>query len=168
MSKSIEFDAWNAGFVRRWHTNVRMNRHTDLNCSHQNRVAILLLKFFPDCTKEELQDALTHDQGEIAFADVPYPVKRDNPELRIHGNHLEETEIERQGLYEHIVTGAKQRRAWCDLFDSYLWMLRCEPGLRKRPEWKSQIDQIVREAQEWGIADEVMDMIEAAKEFYVE
>ncbi|ANJ20734.1 hypothetical protein HYO98_gp77, partial [Dinoroseobacter phage DS-1410Ws-06] len=134
--------AWNAGFVVRWHTNVRMNNFEDRNNAHQHRVGLLLLQFFPWSSREAIIDAFTHDQGEVDFADVPYPIKRKHPIIRELGENVETESIEEQGLYQSITKSDKERRAWCDLLDSYLWMLRCVPTLRHRPEWIVQYQEM--------------------------
>jgi 5'-deoxynucleotidase YfbR-like HD superfamily hydrolase len=58
--------------------------------SHSWEVAVILLKIYPECSKELLAHALTHDSGEIHTSDIAAPVKRMKPELKVMLDELEE------------------------------------------------------------------------------
>lgn len=159
-------DSWNAGFVRRWHTSLRMVDYDDRNHSHQHRVTILLLKFWPDSSREAIIDALSHDQGEVDWADVPYPVKSKNPQLAELGESAELTSIAEQGLNVGITMEEKERRVFCDRLDSYLWMLRCCAYLRNKPEWVTQYTAMLNIAEELDVSLEFLVLVDEAVQYY--
>lgn len=159
-------DSWNAGFVRRWHTNLHMVEYNDRNHSHQHRVTILLLKLWPDSTREAIIDALVHDQGEVDWADVPYPVKAKNPELSVLGETAEVKSINDQGLLVEVTDEEKLRRVFCDRLDSYLWMLRCCAYLRFKPEWTAQYNSMEVTAGELGVRKEFIELTHEAVQYY--
>ena len=159
-------DSWNAGFVRRWHTSLRMVEYDDRNHSHQHRVTILLLKLWPDSSREAIIDALVHDQGEVDWADVPYPVKSKNPELAELGELAEVQSIQDQGLFVEVTNVEKNRRVFCDRLDSYLWMLRCCAYLRNKEEWTRQYDSMRVTAHTLGVGPEFIALVEEAVQYY--
>lgn len=63
----------NASRVVRWHTASVLHRET--LGEHHGMVAQLLLLIFPDCSKEALAYAVTHDVGELITGDIPSPTK---------------------------------------------------------------------------------------------
>jgi len=74
------FDRLRAGYCARWHA------HPDLAGSecvdaHAARVAKILLRIYPWCSKALLQAALQHDDGEMGLGDVAGPFKLTNPEI---------------------------------------------------------------------------------------
>jgi hypothetical protein len=163
--KSI-LHSWNAGFVRRFHTNIRMVDYDDRDNAHQQRVAVLLLRFWPESTRAAIIAAITHDQGEYDFADFPYPVKRKFPQLRDLAHAVEEESRDSQGFAVAISEKEQDHINFCDSLDSYLWMLRCVPSLRNDKSWQAQLNDMFLKAREFGIHDEFFDLIEEANEFY--
>lgn len=69
---SLRFIA-DSGRVVRWHAAVVNHRET--LGEHHAMVAQLVLLLFPDCSKETLAYAVTHDIGELLTGDVPSPTK---------------------------------------------------------------------------------------------
>lgn len=159
-------DSWNAGFVRRWHTSLRMVEYDDRNHSHQHRVTILLLKFWPDSSREAIINALVHDQGEVDWADVPYPVKSKNSELAELGEKAEVQSICDQGLFVEVTNEEKLRRVFCDRLDSYLWMLRCCAYLRNKPKWVTQYAAMFTIAEKLNVGFEFTTLIDEAVQYY--
>ena len=70
---------YNAGAVRRWHTNPHMAHVVDTIDGHSGRVAKLILLLHPAPSMALIRAALTHDDGEHATGDVPYPAKAAMP-----------------------------------------------------------------------------------------
>lgn len=60
--------------VRRYHQHTTLE--TDTVGKHSAGVAMFLLVLAPDCRKELLVHAITHDLGEFAVGDMPAPTKR--------------------------------------------------------------------------------------------
>lgn len=61
---------YNAGAVRRWHTNPHMAHVVDTIGSHSGRVAKLILMLHPAPSMALIRAALTHDDGEYATGDI--------------------------------------------------------------------------------------------------
>lgn len=60
------------------------------NSEHQWGVALLVAAIKPDCSKELLLAALTHDSAEIVTGDIPFTFKKIRPNcfLACHGCNL--------------------------------------------------------------------------------
>lgn len=153
--------AWRASFVRRWHSNPDLCDTVDPISGHQQRVALLLLLIYPDCSKALLAAAVTHDQGEAATGDVSYDVKNARPELRDMLADAEAQEIHRQGFRIANLTEREARiLKLCDWLDAWLWMRMRRPELETRPDWIEQRDRMICTAQNMGL-DAVWDVIHA-------
>ena len=66
--------------VERYHTMAHIKNQT--NDRHGWAVAILCQHFDPNCRKEVILAAMTHDSAELETGDNPAPVKWANPELK--------------------------------------------------------------------------------------
>ena len=66
---------YNAGAVRRWHTNPHMAHVVDTIDGHSGRVAKMILLLHPAPSMALIRAALTHDDGEYAVGDIPGPAK---------------------------------------------------------------------------------------------
>ena len=86
--------------VERFHTTGRLSRETVGH--HSCNVALLLLRLDPNCSRELLVAALTHDLAEVATGDVPATAKWDNPGL---AKELKYSEA--QWELDHDVPGAR-------------------------------------------------------------
>lgn len=76
-----------SGQLRRYHTwSVHREQTT---AEHQWQTARILLAIYPSCDRTTLIEALFHDIGEGASGDPPYPVKRDNPDLKATMDRIE-------------------------------------------------------------------------------
>jgi 5'-deoxynucleotidase YfbR-like HD superfamily hydrolase len=81
-----------AGNVRRYHTWPVLRQQT--NAEHQWNVARIVLAIWPGAPRQLIFSALFHDMGEMGTGDIPYPAKRDNPDLKAtcdaieHSQHL--------------------------------------------------------------------------------
>lgn len=131
---------WRDSFTRRWHTNPDMSHTTDFNCSHQGRVALLVLCLFPDAGLDLLRAAITHDQGEAGVGDVAFPVKKKYPDLAERLDQIETEHAQSRGLAAVELSEEDMRRLKiCDRIDAVLWMLKCNPALADTPQWRSDI-----------------------------
>jgi hypothetical protein len=143
---------WRDSFVRRWHTNPDMSHTTDFNCSHQGRVALLVLSLFPDAGIDLLRAAITHDQGEAGVGDVAFPVKQKNPNLTEQLDDMEADHIAMRGLPPIRLSAVDQRKLkLCDRLDAVLWMLKCNPTIAKKGGWQSDIAFCYSEAAALGV-----------------
>ena len=159
------YRAWQAGFVRRWHTNPHLCDTVDYDAGHQGRVTVLVLGLFPDARRELLIRAVTHDQGEIGVGDVSYLVKISNPEIRPILDKLENDEIGRQNLPQpNLMPGEQKVLKLCDWLDAWLWMAKYHPESLKDLEWMDQVVDALNLAHELGVRAKVISLMEAATE----
>lgn len=160
--------AWNAGFVRRWHTQPRLVDSDDRDSGHQHRCTILLLLLWPDSTRDAIIDSLVHDQGETDSGDLAQPAKVQYPEIAALLAEVEKRSIADQGFtYGPLSDVQKARRQFVDSLDSYLWMLRHAPSLRHRPEWVKQEHGLCSTALELDVMGEYNQLIISAEQYYI-
>lgn len=156
--------AWNASFVRRWHTHPQLCDSVDYDSGHQQRVALLMLSFWPDSSRDALVAAILHDQGEADAGDMAHPAKKRHPEIRHLLHEVEMDSISAQGFdFPELSDVEKARLSFCDLLDSYIWMLRHKPKLSKKDEWVKQLNKLFHDS--WRLCipweyDELMNSVE--------
>ncbi len=159
--------AWNAGLVRRWHTQPELCDTVDYDSGHQQRCTIMLLLFWPDATREELIDSLIHDQGECDAGDMAAPAKQKYPLIADDLWEVELASIAAQGFTMPHLRGERlRRRKFVDYMDSYVWMLRHKATMRKKPEWERQLAHLISEAEALGIGQKFTDFMTSAIKFY--
>lgn len=105
-----------AGLVKRYHEFPVSREQT--TAEHSWHLARIYLQIFGLPRAEVLAYIIHHDSGELAVGDNPFPVKRDNPDLKEIMNRLETESLERQGI---CLPGLSQEEAWrvklCDLLE---------------------------------------------------
>lgn len=79
MIVNVEEDPRHAGQVLRFHT-WPVHRQQTVG-EHSWQIARIMVTIWPECPRMLLLHAVTHDVGEMA-GDVPYPFKRNNPNLK--------------------------------------------------------------------------------------
>lgn len=87
--KNYTLDPRRAGEVLRFHT-WRVNRQQSV-AEHCWNVARVLLAIWPEAPPRMVKHALFHDIGEVVTGDLPYPVKKDNPQV---GAAMDRMEVE--------------------------------------------------------------------------
>ena len=85
-----------SGEVVRFHNHVGIDKQK--NSSHQWGVALIIQHVYPQCSKELLLAAMTHDCAEYYIGDIPSPVKWDNPELKEMLSQIEKKWEESNGV----------------------------------------------------------------------
>lgn len=130
---------WLATFVTRWHSGASAPylAHTqDRIGGHSGRMGILALHYWPDCSRDLLVACLTHDLGEYAVADVPYPAKTDY--LRGMLDDLEAEALSSMGIkFPELDITDRDRLKFLDRLDAYLWArMHCKP-LTKTKAWRA-------------------------------
>jgi 5'-deoxynucleotidase YfbR-like HD superfamily hydrolase len=70
----------NSGDVVRFHNHSGIDKQK--NSEHQWGVALVLEFIYPNCSKELLKAALTHDAHEYFTGDIPFPIKQHSQELK--------------------------------------------------------------------------------------
>jgi len=79
MIVDVEKDPRHAGQVLRYHT-WPVHRQQSVG-EHSWQIARIMVTIWPECPRMLLLHAVTHDVGEMA-GDVPYPFKKNSPELK--------------------------------------------------------------------------------------
>jgi hypothetical protein len=82
-------DPRRASQVARFHTWPCVRRQ--LIDAHSYQVLRVLLAIWPGAPRRLLLHCVTHDLGEMATGDLPFPVKRDNPDLKSTTSRLEKS-----------------------------------------------------------------------------
>lgn len=138
------YNVWKAGGVNRWHhsDSFALRNSQDTNWGHQCRTATLMYLLFPDSSSSAIMYALTHDNPEKLTGDISGPTKRADAEIDLHLKGLEE-----QWQIDHDTNFSLSKREYmgfqlCDKLDAILWMLTVAPSLRKRLDWRRQVQDI--------------------------
>jgi|APSaa5957512576_1039674.scaffolds.fasta_scaffold02914_4 5'-deoxynucleotidase YfbR-like HD superfamily hydrolase len=80
-----------SGRVSRYHATLIDKKQTvDI---HSWEVAVVLRHIYPNCSRDLLFYALTHDSAEIYTSDIAAPVKKRNPELKEVFDRMEDEYI---------------------------------------------------------------------------
>lgn len=128
-----------SGFSKRFHSNPDMADKADDLAQHQWSVAMILLFLKPDCSKELLVEALTHDVGEMVAGDLSYDFKINNKEIAelhkklevIYRNRI----ISTKELFFKDDINALQLSDW---LSAYWWVGVKNPSLLYRNDWLDQ------------------------------
>ena len=82
-----------SGRVIRYHSTL-IEKKQD-NAQHQWEVATILRHIYPQAKAPLILYALTHDSGEIETGDIPAPVKRRHPAVKIACDEIEQEYMEK-------------------------------------------------------------------------
>lgn len=145
---------YNAGAVRRWHTNPHMAHVVDTIDGHSGRVAKLILLLHPAPSMALIRAALTHDDGEHATGDVPYPAKqRFAPEFRAALDAMETAAREAIWGPDPVLTDAEALwLRYADRLDAYITAERAGAPM-DRDGWPDALGWIAATAAELGDAN---------------
>lgn len=91
-----------AGQLIRYHT-WPMHRRPSVG-EHSWQLTRLVHTFWPDTPRHVLLYILYHDVGENGTGDIPYPVKKNNPDLKYIMENLEAESRKEQGAPEIILS----------------------------------------------------------------
>lgn len=157
---------FNAGRVRRWHSNPDMSWCEDYNDAHQGRVARLILALHPKPRPLLIAAALTHDDGEIAAGDIGFEAKAANPGFRQMAHALEDkATCEMWGLpagqtpCQSLTTDERAWVKFADQLDSYMWMMHKNPNLQFCDDWCAQWQRLHEFAAQHDIWNQVRQSI---------
>lgn len=151
---------FNAGRVRRWHSNPDMSWTDDYNDGHQGRVARIILALHPHPSTFLLSAALTHDDGELAAGDMCHDAKRENPELRAMIQKVEDAgTCNIWGISatpcSRLLPDEREWLKFADQLDSYMWMMYRKPALSMQTDWIAQYERL----REFAIKHEIWDTV---------
>lgn len=143
------------GYCTRWHANAEMAHIRETLAEHHARVAQIILALHPAPSLALINAALHHDAGEPSVGDVPWPVKRDNPELAKALKGAEDAELRRIGCYVEL---APEDAAWLKLADRLAAIMHVKhvaPHLLERQDWHDDCLAALRLADALGVATRV-------------
>ena len=108
-----------AGEVVRYHTWPMHHRQTV--GEHTWQVMRIYYQIWGALPQELTTYFIWHDAGELACGDIPFPVKANNPELKVMADALEDYAVERMGgpKLDRLAPGMKLRAKACDLIDMH-------------------------------------------------
>lgn len=125
-----------SGSVERFHNAVGIsNQHVS---SHSWGVAMLCQHFDPDCSKELIMAALSHDCAEMFTGDIPANTKWELPELKKLLDKYEDKILLDLGLSFELTDEEKILLKICDILEGMQYCLgRMQMGERgaRRPFW---------------------------------
>jgi hypothetical protein len=148
-----------AGRVRRWHTNADLSLTSDYIDGHSGRVARICLALWPDDLKLVAQ-ALMHDDGESATADLPSPLKRSMP--ADVADWLVKVEAQAMAdiwgdAYPKATGENFSRLKFADRLDAYQWAIHHKPELADRDDWLTAKVRLFVQAEALGVVVEFME-----------
>lgn len=145
--------------VARWHhqTDHRLRNSGDGIQAHQARVAQLLIGIFPDCTKEDIIEALFHDVPESWTGDISYEAKK-NDVIRSAHSWAETDTALRLGIPE--TCGPKVKL--CDGIDAILWANSRAPDILDFKGWPDHIRQVRQNAWRLNVGHSVEGVFKKA------
>ena len=150
---------YRTGFGQRYAMNPEIAWTGQTLGHHQWGVAVLLLRLFPDCSRETLVEALLHDTGEPgAGADVSAPAKAKYPALASAAGFAEACEREALGVG---ITAACDHDAirLCDRLEAYLYVQTRCPWVLAGDGWPEAKVRLVGLAARLGVERAVREMV---------
>lgn len=134
---SMALNAYEAGFVQRYHTHPRLARFGQTDGHHSFGVAALMINLHPAPSAELLKACITHDMGERFAGDLPAPVKRDNPELAEEHRALEALMLKRY-FFDAYPDLSEHDEAWLkavDMLECHMFLSLTIPEALAKPAW---------------------------------
>lgn len=74
-------DVWKSGDVERFHSIPNVRKQTI--AAHSWGVAVIINHIYPEASKDLILEALYHDTAEACTGDIPAPVKRASPQIKL-------------------------------------------------------------------------------------
>ena len=150
------FEIWHSGFVQRWHCNPDLASSNQTNAQHQWACAILAHCLWPDDLRL-LQDALTHDIGEVNIGDVSAVAKNKNPQLKEIMDTVEGDNFKYLGI---IKPRTCARLRLIDMAEAYIWAKKHAPHVMDKLGWPEMRSEILRLADDLGKSSIIEDLLE--------
>ena len=147
-----------SGGVKRWHQYPEMNGCNENLAEHQWTVAMLVLFFDPDASREDLIFALTHDVGELEAGDLSRQSKALNVIMEA------ETLARRRILSGKWDSGEYRHTHAIHLADrlaAWIKMMQFNPSLRRETAWVEMRTKMYVEAERLGLSDKFSEVMNA-------
>lgn len=100
----IRTDPRLAGEVSRYHTWPHLRQQSV--AEHSWQVMRIVLTIYPMAPRDLLIHCMAHDVGEIGTGDIPYPIKKENPDLKEIMDELEAETLSAMTLKWNFPSGA--------------------------------------------------------------
>lgn len=150
---------WRSGFVRRWHMNPDMAHVDDTTAAHQGRCVMLVLSLWPDCNRELIKAAGTHDAAEFVVGDLSRPFKQTgSPAVQAHAE-LENQQLFEMGFGCKLCSEDQARLKFVDYLDSYMMTKLRAPHALAGDGWPEARLGLIGQAGALGVKSAVMEMI---------
>jgi 5'-deoxynucleotidase len=152
------YQAFRAGFVRRWHTNPELAHTNDRIDGHAGRVARIILMLHPKPSVALIRAALIHDDGESVVGDVSAPSKDKYPVI---ADALEEMEyIARCSIWGHCEEFHEHKwLKFADRLDAYMWAQHHAPHVMGGDGWPEARSWLEAQAIALGVSDHLCQTI---------
>lgn len=119
-----------SGEVERFHQQPRVTKQTI--AQHSWRMSMLIQYFNPDCRKELILAALTHDCSEYVTGDSPATIKWHSPILKAELDSIEEKVEKDWGIQFGLTEPEKRLLKFCDVLEGMIYTTdRYESGERR-------------------------------------
>jgi 5'-deoxynucleotidase YfbR-like HD superfamily hydrolase len=143
-------DIIRAANVMRWHTTPEV-RPESLG-AHQWAVTVLMLHYWPETTKDAMEEALHHDTHELLTGDMPWHTKRRFPGLAGAMYFAEMGARDTLGIADKNTTSEERRRIkFCDRLQAYRHVEAFTPELLVEDDWLEAWAWIIAEADALGV-----------------
>jgi 5'-deoxynucleotidase YfbR-like HD superfamily hydrolase len=140
---------WRATFTRRWHTHPDLCHTVDPVGGHSERVALILLHFWPDASRDLIIAAMMHDLAESITGDMPPSAKEMFPTFDLMERHVAIA----AGWHVDLSDTDQERLKFADKLDALMWAEHHRQA--DTSEWEVARVWLVRSAERMGVRDEL-------------
>lgn len=135
----------------RWSSNPDFRDIGDCVGGHSARVTLLLIRLWPESSKDAMTYALTHDLGEAYTGDWPAEFKRDYPELAAQEAKIGAEYVKSLGFTYDVTRTEIDRVKLCDRLDAYMTAQHHKPHLMQREDWQADRRRLLAMAEQLGV-----------------
>lgn len=155
-----------SGQTIRYHAQPEIKSQTV--AEHAWGVAVLILQFYPESSKELLAAAIVHDCGEAGVGDIPSPTKAKAPGLRDAIHFLEHERMLHFGVAhfeDELTQEARIALKICDILEGLQYtaknVRRYREGYRTLKSWIAMANALpLNSHQKRFVNDIVWDLVE--------
>lgn len=150
---------WRATFTRRWHSNPDLAHTVDPVGGHSCRVAIIIDHIWPNCRKEVIMAAITHDLAETLTGDIPQPAKAKSQTLSDELTSLEHFWNYNNGIIYDLSEGEWLKVKIADRLDAWMWADHHAPYILEQDDWQECIQWVRETLKEMGKLEKVEGLL---------
>ena len=166
----VRYDSRCGGQVLRYHT-WPVHRQQSV-AEHTWQMMRVLLAIWPDAPAAALRYALHHDTGEVATGDIPFPVKREQPEVKAIMDRLEDEALAVMGIVQpEIPAHWRWRIKVADMLEMWEFGLDelCLGNKMAKPIVARTMEVVLQMATADGLGDDlvlILDWVHRRTEWY--